>query len=124
MSSEERPTLTLFSAEHIERARRHVEFGHLMIERQKKMVERHRAEGRDSKPAQDLQTVFERTQQGTLRLCVYDNGRGLPADFDPARSTGLGMRLVLVLARQLGSKLTWHSDALGTEFHLELPAGK
>ena len=36
----------------IEQARRHVEVGRLLIERQKEIVERHRLEGRDTKPAQ------------------------------------------------------------------------
>jgi len=44
----ELPTL----AYRIEQARRHVEVGRLLIERQKEMVERHRLEGRDTKPAQ------------------------------------------------------------------------
>jgi hypothetical protein len=47
----------------IEQARRHVEVGRLLIERQKQIVERHRLEGRDTKPAQDLLTAFERTQE-------------------------------------------------------------
>jgi hypothetical protein len=50
-------------AEYIERARRHVEVGRLLIERQKEMVERHRVEGRDVKTAQDLLAAFEHTQQ-------------------------------------------------------------
>ena len=54
----ELPTL----AYRIEQARRHVEMGRLLIERQKEMVERHRLEGRDTKPAQDLLTAFERSQ--------------------------------------------------------------
>jgi hypothetical protein len=47
----------------IERARQHVEVGRLLIERQKEMVERHRLEGRDTKPAQDLLTALEHTQE-------------------------------------------------------------
>jgi hypothetical protein len=48
---------------YIERARRHVELGRLQIERLKKMVEGHRVEGRDSKPAEDLLAAFERSQR-------------------------------------------------------------
>jgi hypothetical protein len=47
----------------IEQARRHIEVGRLLIERQKEMVERHRLEGRDTKPAQNLLTELERTQE-------------------------------------------------------------
>ena len=49
--------------EYIERARRHVELGRRLIEWQKQMVERHRAEGRDTKPAEDLLAALEQTQQ-------------------------------------------------------------
>jgi len=47
----------------IEQARRHIAVGRLLIERQKEIVERHRLEGRDTKPAQDLLTAFEHTQE-------------------------------------------------------------
>ena len=33
------------------------------MERAKEMVERHRAEGRDTKPAKDLLLILERTQR-------------------------------------------------------------
>ena len=49
---------------YIERAR---QFGEvttrLLIERQKEIVERHRVEGRDTKPAEDLLAAFERSQK-------------------------------------------------------------
>jgi hypothetical protein len=41
----------------------HVEFGSFLITRQREMVERHKSEGRDSAPAQNLLVVLERTQQ-------------------------------------------------------------
>jgi hypothetical protein len=41
----------------------HVEFGRYLIGRQREMVERHKAEGRDPAPAQNLLAVLERTQQ-------------------------------------------------------------
>jgi hypothetical protein len=49
--------------EYIERARRHVELGRLLIERHQEMVERHRVEGRDTKPAEDLLAALEHSQQ-------------------------------------------------------------
>lgn len=65
--------------EYIERARRHVELGRLEIERLKKMVERHRVEGRDSKPAEDLLAAFVRSQRvfehDLARLIEHDLGR-------------------------------------------------
>ena len=49
---------------YLERAR---QFGEvttrLLIERQKEVVERHRVEGRDTKPAEDLLAAFERSQK-------------------------------------------------------------
>jgi hypothetical protein len=47
----------------IKHARRHIEVGRVLIERQKEMVERHRLEGRDTKPAQDLLTALENSQE-------------------------------------------------------------
>jgi hypothetical protein len=44
-------------------AQRHVEFGRLLIIRQREMVERHKAEGRDPTAAQNLLAVLERTQK-------------------------------------------------------------
>ena len=40
-----------------------------------------------------------------VRLCVSDDGVGLPADFDSRRAQSLGLQLVSGLAQQLGSKL-------------------
>jgi two-component sensor histidine kinase len=57
-----------------------------------------------------------------LRLEVSDTGVGLPADFDPARSRSLGMRLVASLARQLGGRLEWQNAQPGTRFVLEVSA--
>ena len=43
---------------------------------------------------------------GTGRLLsVCDEGPGVPEDFDPLRPSGLGMRVVTLLARQLGGTL-------------------
>jgi len=50
-------------ADRIGQAQRHVEWGRFAIVRQKEKIERHRAEGRDTKLAEDLLSVFERTQK-------------------------------------------------------------
>lgn len=62
-----------------------------------------------------VEIVGELVSDG-LKLNVTDDGQGLPADFAPASSTGLGMRLVLSLARQLGGSLTWSTSPSGTTF--------
>jgi two-component sensor histidine kinase len=57
----------------------------------------------------------------TLLLSVSDNGRGLPADFDMAKSKGLGMRVVMALTKQLGGNITHRSSGEGTDFILSVP---
>ena len=49
--------------ERIANARRHVELGRALIEHHKKLLEKHRMEGRGTKAAADLLEAFERTQK-------------------------------------------------------------
>ncbi|GAC1329105.1 MAG: histidine kinase dimerization/phosphoacceptor domain -containing protein [Beijerinckiaceae bacterium] len=51
-----------------------------------------------------------------IALSVRDEGIGLPADFDPKSSTGLGMRLVAAFTSQLGATLEVKRRQPGTEF--------
>jgi PAS domain S-box-containing protein len=53
--------------------------------------------------------------QGLVRLCVRDNGTGLPAGFDWSQARSLGLRLVQMLAGQLHAAVEV-SNAGGTEF--------
>ena len=39
-------------------------------------------------------------------LSVLDEGPGLPVGFDPAKSKGLGMKIMLALVKQIGGELT------------------
>ncbi len=55
-----------------------------------------------------------------IRLAVSDQGRGLPVGFDFQKSESLGLRIVHVLARQLGGTLTVESGPR-TTFVLEFP---
>lgn len=55
------------------------------------------------------------------QLSVADDGPGLPAGFDPARSRGLGMKIVGTLAAQLGGRIEAASGAQ-TVFALRFPA--
>ncbi|NML13382.1 histidine kinase dimerization/phosphoacceptor domain -containing protein [Azohydromonas caseinilytica] len=48
-----------------------------------------------------------------LALSISDNGPGLPADFDPTRSAGLGMRLVQMLSRQIGATVDFGASPGG-----------
>lgn len=62
-----------------------------------------------------------RTDDGKLVLAVADDGRGLPFEFDPARATSLGLRLVMTLAAQLDGDLLWRRDGRDTRFEIALP---
>jgi two-component sensor histidine kinase len=80
--------------------------------------------------------AFEDGQQGSIELSaerdgddlvvrVRDDGRGLPADFDPAASTGLGLQIVRTLVTsELHGSLVMGPPAgggTGTEVVLTLP---
>jgi len=56
-----------------------------------------------------------------LTISVRDEGEGLPAGFDLARPTGLGMRIVMAFVKQLGGTLAVHAHDPGTEFVVTIP---
>ena len=56
---------------------------------------------------------------GRARLTVEDNGRALPAGFDPTAEDGL--MLAEALAGQLGDTLSTDSDAAGTTASVSIP---
>ena len=59
--------------------------------------------------------------EGTISVSVRDRGIGLPPDFDPKSSKGLGMRLVNAFAAQLSGKLEIRPGDPGAEFVLMFP---
>jgi len=48
---------------------------------------------------------LEPHEDGLYALSVFDDGAGPPADFDPAKAKGLGMKIVTALVRQVGGSL-------------------
>jgi two-component system, sensor histidine kinase PdtaS len=48
---------------------------------------------------------FETKSPSSHSLSVLDHGPGLPKGFDPSSSKGLGMKIVLSLAKQIGGEL-------------------
>ncbi|NKM22454.1 GAF domain-containing protein [Rhizobium laguerreae] len=58
---------------------------------------------------------------GTLLLFVDDDGKGLPADFNPSTASSLGVRLITSISRQLGGDPKWERLSQGTRFALEFP---
>jgi two-component sensor histidine kinase len=73
-------------------------------------------EGRDGK----VHVGFKKGANDCI-LTVRDDGIGLPADFDPAKSRGLGMRVLSALTSQLRGRLEHRSDASGSRFELHFP---
>lgn len=63
-------------------------------------------------------------QVDDLVASVRDNGVGLPVDFAPERSKGLGMRIVTALAHSLGAQLAFRRLDKGTSFDLRIPIRK
>ena len=65
----------------------------------------------------------QRTPEGATRLRIADDGVGLPAGFDPAKSQGLGMRIVSALCQQIGADLEIErSGRSGASFMITVPA--
>lgn len=57
----------------------------------------------------------------TLIVSVSDEGRPLPAELDPATSKGLGMRMIVGLARQIRARLEIVRGSRGKTFLLHVP---
>ncbi len=75
---------------------------------------KHAFRGRDSgEVAVSLKCIAE----GRIRLCVADNGVGLPAGFDWRQAKSLGLRLVSMLAGQIGAKVNVEGNS-GTRFEI------
>ncbi|HTO79419.1 MAG TPA: histidine kinase dimerization/phosphoacceptor domain -containing protein, partial [Methylocystis sp.] len=62
-----------------------------------------------------------RTDQRNFVITVRDDGAGLPKDFDMAKPNGFGMRIVMLLGRQLGAKISARKPAHGSEFVIAAP---
>lgn len=64
-------------------------------------------------------TISVRRREGTVCVACQDDGVGLPADFDAAKCTSMGLKLTASLARQLGGSLEFSSeDGCRVETHL------
>ncbi len=64
--------------------------------------------------------ILLKEESGRARLTVSDDGPGLPEDFDPGNTRGLGLQLAVALAGQLGGRLAWDNDG-GARFRVEFP---
>jgi two-component sensor histidine kinase len=61
---------------------------------------------------------------GMYHLRVCNTGETLPSGFDPAKTGGLGMKVILSLVRQLHGELTTGPlpDCTGARFEVTFPA--
>lgn len=59
----------------------------------------------------------ELSSKQQLRLLYTDGGKGIPEDYDPAKSKSLGLLLIRELSRQLNGKITW-SKTNGMTFEM------
>ena len=68
-----------------------------------------------------IEVRIERKGEQDVLISVRDEGVGLPAEFDPKKSRGLGMRIVNAFASQLNTKLKFRRLSPGSEFVLLFP---
>jgi two-component sensor histidine kinase len=68
-------------------------------------------------------TVIYKAAGAARELSVCDEGEGVPTNFDPAASNGLGMKVVGLLAKQLGGKLTVSENPSGRGACFQVPFG-
>ncbi len=73
------------------------------------------------RPGETIRVSITRNEPAFLQVSVRDNGVGLPADFDPAKSKRLGTLLVSALAKQLNAEMTRPPCTTGTNFTLRIP---
>jgi two-component sensor histidine kinase len=68
-----------------------------------------------------MSVACESKADGTLMVCISDDGVGLPEGFDPKTGGGLGFQIIRALASEIGATLDVQSDTLGVTFRLRVP---
>jgi two-component sensor histidine kinase len=62
--------------------------------------------------------------EDAILIQIADDGVGLPENFDPRHDGGLGLRMVRMLADQLGASLTFESSSIGLTVRLLIPPAR
>lgn len=71
-----------------------------------------------------IRVELTKIENRQLRLCVTDDGIGLPSEFNMREAKSLGLRLVRTLAGQLEATLSVGSTSGGARFELAFPEGR
>jgi two-component sensor histidine kinase len=72
--------------------------------------------------AGEIRVACRSSRGGGIVIEISDDGVGLPEDFDPLNAGGLGLRLIRVLAKQLGATFAFENEDIGLRFVLQMPA--
>ena len=68
----------------------------------------------------DITVRFESTTPVRHSVSVQDDGPGLPGEFDPANSKGLGMQIVMALVKEIGGELRFSAGDKGRGTRVDL----
>ncbi|HEY0034429.1 MAG TPA: sensor histidine kinase [Devosia sp.] len=73
-----------------------------------------------------IAVCFEEPSPGVHRLTVANAGNRLSSDFSPSKTSGLGTKVIVALARQLGGALEFgtQENGSGAKFSIDFPALK
>ena len=68
-----------------------------------------------------MNVACEARNDGTLVVCVSDDGVGLPESFDATKDGGIGFQVIRALTGEIGGNLDVQSDDLGVTFKISVP---
>ena len=71
--------------------------------------------------AGEIRIGLRALEGGRAEFTVVDDGVGLPPEFDPQRSTTLGLRIIRSLAKQVDAELALSDNRPGTHVQLTVP---
>ncbi|HEX4197008.1 MAG TPA: sensor histidine kinase [Caulobacteraceae bacterium] len=71
-----------------------------------------------------VEVLCDPRPEGGILIQIVDDGVGLPEGFDPGQDGGLGMRMVRLLADQLGASLSFASSDVGLTVRLLIPPAR